>query len=272
MNTEADKIAAYARHLEGALAASENRAKELDAATDKLRRDVEATMAAADELQQQVSDLMQLNQDMSGYVRYLERELQTRTAELATRDDDATVLRARVEQGEHVIAERVKAIDAAVARLERRAPDAGSDIDVTDAATIAELEQRLAQAWVAGDRPFIEDLLAPEWTVTGGVLYEQPIGGDLRALFYLDARWQDEYRTQTLNRHPLGLTDNEAFAIVNGRIGIGPDNERWSVEFWGRNLTDETYFVGAFVPPLQNSFVVFPNEPATYGVTLRARY
>lgn len=113
---------------------------------------------------------------------------------------------------------------------------------------------------------------APEWTVTGGIAYEQPLGGNLRALFYLDGRYVSEYRTQTLNRDPVGRTDNEAYAIFNGRIGIGPDNERWSVELWGRNLTDETYYVGAFVPPLQNSFVVYPNEPATYGVTLRARY
>ena len=114
---------------------------------------------------------------------------------------------------------------------------------------------------------------APEWTVTGGITYEQPLGGDLRALFYLDARWQDEYRTQTLNRDPLGRTDNEAYAIFNGRIGIGPDNNRWSVEFWGRNLTDEFYHVGAFMPPLQDgTFVIFPNEPQTYGITLRARY
>jgi outer membrane receptor protein involved in Fe transport len=114
---------------------------------------------------------------------------------------------------------------------------------------------------------------APEWTVTGGIQYEQPLGGDLRALFYVDARWNDGYRTQTLGRDPLGRTDNDGFAIFNGRIGIGPENDRWSVEFWGRNLTDEFYYVGAFQPPLQDgTFVVFPNEPLTYGVTLRARY
>jgi outer membrane receptor protein involved in Fe transport len=113
---------------------------------------------------------------------------------------------------------------------------------------------------------------APEWVTTGAIAYEMPIGGDLSALFYVDGRWNSEYRTQTLARHPAGLTDNQAFAIFNGRIGIGPQDERWSVEFWGQNLTDEYYFVGAFSPPLQNSFVVFPNEPSTYGVTLRARY
>ncbi|MGQ0533993.1 MAG: TonB-dependent receptor [Caulobacteraceae bacterium] len=114
---------------------------------------------------------------------------------------------------------------------------------------------------------------APEWTVTGGIAYEQPLGGDLRALFYLDARWQSDYRTQTLARDPLGRTDNEGYAILNGRIGIGPENERWSIEFWGRNLTDEFYYVGAFQPPLQDgTFVIYPSVPQTYGVTLRARY
>ncbi|MEZ5996348.1 MAG: TonB-dependent receptor [Hyphomonadaceae bacterium] len=113
---------------------------------------------------------------------------------------------------------------------------------------------------------------APEWTVTGAVAYQMPLGGDMHALFYLDGRWNSEFRTQTLARDPLGRTDNDAFAIFNGRIGFGPDDERWSVEFWGRNLFDEYYFVDAFQPPLQNSFVVYPNEPRTYGVTIRASY
>lgn len=113
---------------------------------------------------------------------------------------------------------------------------------------------------------------APEWVVTGSALYEQPLTQDLRALFYLDARWNDGYRTQTLGREASGATDNDAFAIFNGRIGVGPEDDRWSVELWGRNLTDETYAVGAFSPPLQNSYVIYANEPATYGVTVRARY
>jgi outer membrane receptor protein involved in Fe transport len=122
---------------------------------------------------------------------------------------------------------------------------------------------------VSSGQPFA---FAPEWVTTGSITYEMPLGGDMRALFYLDGRWNSEYRTQTLARDPLGRTDNGSFAIFNGRIGIGPQNERWSVELWGRNLTDEFYYVGAFQPPLQNSYVIYPNEPATYGVTIRARY
>jgi iron complex outermembrane recepter protein len=111
---------------------------------------------------------------------------------------------------------------------------------------------------------------APEWVATGAIAYQMPLGGDLAALFYLDGRWNSGYRTQTLNRS--AATDNDSFAIFNGRIGIGPQDERWSLEFFGQNLTDEFYYVGGFAPPLQNSRVIFPNEPQTYGVSLRLQY
>jgi len=111
---------------------------------------------------------------------------------------------------------------------------------------------------------------APEWVVTGAIAYRVPITANLGALFYVDGRWNSEYRTQTLGRD--SVTDNESFAVFNGRIGIGPENERWSVELFGQNLTDEFYYVGGFAPPLQNSRVVFPNEPRTYGVSLRLQY
>jgi iron complex outermembrane receptor protein len=111
---------------------------------------------------------------------------------------------------------------------------------------------------------------APEWVVTGAIAYRVPLGPNFGALFYLDGRWNSEYRTQTLNRD--AVTDNESFAIFNGRIGIGPQNERWSIELFGANLTDEFYYVGGFAPPLQNSRVIFPNEPRTYGVSLRLQY
>jgi len=113
---------------------------------------------------------------------------------------------------------------------------------------------------------------APEWVATAGVSYEVPFGGNMHALFYLDGRWNSEYRTQTLQREPNGATDNSAYATFNGRVAFGPDTDHWSVELWVRNLTDQFYYVGAFSPPLQNDYVVFPSEPRTYGVTLKARF
>jgi outer membrane receptor protein involved in Fe transport len=108
--------------------------------------------------------------------------------------------------------------------------------------------------------------------VTGGITYELPLGSNFHAMFYLDGRWNDGYRTQTLSRDPLGRTDNDAFAIFNARIGVGPRNDNWSVELWARNLTDEFYYIGAFQPPLQNSYVIYPSQPRTVGIELRGRW
>jgi len=114
---------------------------------------------------------------------------------------------------------------------------------------------------------------APKWVATAGVSYELPLGSTMHAMFYLDARYNTEYRTQTLNRDPLGRTDNDAYAVFNGRIGIGPRDDHWSAEIWARNITDEFYYVGAFSPPLQDgTYVIFPSEPRTIGIELRGRW
>jgi iron complex outermembrane receptor protein len=111
---------------------------------------------------------------------------------------------------------------------------------------------------------------AAEFTVTSGIAYEVPVTAGMSALFYLDGRWNSGYRTQTLARNPN--SDNDAFAIFNGRVSLRGENERWSIDVWGQNLTDEFYYVGAFQPPLQNTTVVYPNAPRTWGVTARIQY
>ncbi len=122
---------------------------------------------------------------------------------------------------------------------------------------------------------------SPEWTFTGSALYEIPLGDALKVTLYGNGRYVSEYRLQTLGRNPL--TDQEAFTIFDGRIGFGAADDRWAVELWGRNLTDEYYSIGAFAVPeqtifneatqlRQGVFAAYPNEPRTVGVTLRARY
>ena len=41
--------------------------------------------------------------------------------------------------------------------------------------------------------------------------------------------------------------------LVNGRIGIGAKDDRWTVEVWAQNLFDEDYHQVAFNGPLQGS-------------------
>ncbi|HVY84148.1 MAG TPA: TonB-dependent receptor [Caulobacterales bacterium] len=123
---------------------------------------------------------------------------------------------------------------------------------------------------------------APDWTVTGSANYRQPLPNHWVANFYINGRWVSDYRTQTLGRNPI--TDNGAFALFDARIGIGPENERWGLDVFVRNLTDETYYVGGFGAPertlpgaldptgSKGNYLVYPNEPRTVGVVLHARY
>ena len=72
----------------------------------------------------------------------------------------------------------------------------------------------------------------------------------------------------------------DAYTVVNARVGFGAADKRWMVEFWGLNLTDEDYMQVGFDAPLQsvgtplpdnpfNSYNAFLGAPRTYGMTLR---
>jgi outer membrane receptor protein involved in Fe transport len=111
---------------------------------------------------------------------------------------------------------------------------------------------------------------APQWTSTASFTYETPIFDTMNALFYLDARYVDDQITGS-NLDPA--KEQPAYTLVNGRIGLYTQDERFGLEIWGRNLTDEEYHQIAFDVPLQSgSMAAFLGDPATYGVTLRARY
>ena len=125
---------------------------------------------------------------------------------------------------------------------------------------------------------------APEWSATGAVTFERAIGSGLMAGFNLAAKYTSEYNTKS-DLLPAGIQD--AMTLFNGRITLGAEDERWAVELWGQNLTDEEYYQVVFNAPLQGTaFASIPYNPATdtqtynaflgaprtWGVTLRLRY
>ncbi|MES1200561.1 MAG: TonB-dependent receptor [Pseudomonadota bacterium] len=115
---------------------------------------------------------------------------------------------------------------------------------------------------------------APKWSATTSFTYTQPLGDGLQALFYLDGRYNSEYPTQTIPPI-IPESHQSAYTILNARVGIGAENGRWSLEGWVHNLTDKFYQIGAFGVPEQSGlgvYATYPNEPRTFGITLRARY
>ena len=111
---------------------------------------------------------------------------------------------------------------------------------------------------------------APEWQSSAAVTYEWGFSEDLIGRFFLGAKYTSEYNTGS-DIAPQKMQD--AFTLLNARFTLASSADRWSVELWGQNLTDETYAQVGFDAPLQTgSYNAFLGAPRTYGVTFRLKY
>lgn len=133
---------------------------------------------------------------------------------------------------------------------------------------------------------------APEWSLTGALAFDRSLGGGLRGGFNLSAKYSTEYNTGS---DLLPYKHQDAFTVVNGRVSIGAEDERWTVDVWAQNLFEEKYTQVGFAAPLQgvaftNTATPQPNgtyynqatdtatynaylgAPRTWGVTLRVKY
>lgn len=148
--------------------------------------------------------------------------------------------------------------------------------DVTDNLTVgfnaALLEAEFDDGSLPDGTPLRRVPFTPEYTAAASAEYHAPlantvdwfVGGEylLRGESYL-----------TLNNQEDGHVD--AYGLVNLRAGLEDEDGRWSVTFWGRNVTDEQAAQRLFdlydQDLIGQKFVIW-NDPATYGVTLRVRY
>jgi outer membrane receptor protein involved in Fe transport len=120
---------------------------------------------------------------------------------------------------------------------------------------------------------------APEWSGSLSATFEQPIGASLLLRANLGAKYTSEYNTGS-NLDPRKIQD--AMTLVNARIGFGANDERWMIEAWAQNLTDEEYYQVAFDATLQGSSASVPlptstidaflGAPRTYGLTARFKF
>ena len=111
---------------------------------------------------------------------------------------------------------------------------------------------------------------APLYSGSLSVSYDKPITGDLDFSASLNARYTSSYNSGS-DLNPVKV--QKEFMVLNARLGIGSSDERWKVELWGANLTDETYTQVVFDPLFQTgSYGTILSAPRTYGVTLRLNY
>ena len=128
---------------------------------------------------------------------------------------------------------------------------------------------------------------APGTVFTGSIAWTPEIPGtNLSALVYVDGRVTGNYNTGS-DLFPQKAED--AYTVINARLGLRGPEQRWSIELWAQNLFDTDYAQVAFNSPFQAGttsppfvdpqfpggrqiFSAFLAEPRTYGITGRFRF
>jgi outer membrane receptor protein involved in Fe transport len=127
---------------------------------------------------------------------------------------------------------------------------------------------------------------APRNVVTMSTSWSPEIGSSgMTALFYVDGRMTSDYNTGS---DLFAEKAQDGFFLMNARVGLREQDQKWSIELWSQNLLNTKYQQVAFNAPFQGAgsvdsvrnfggtgnqvFMAFLGEPRTYGITLRSRF
>lgn len=106
----------------------------------------------------------------------------------------------------------------------------------------------------------------PDTQVSTGFEQRMALGDWGEALtFRLSYTWQDK-----MPWAHTSVAFEEAYGLLDGRIGLSPENRSWSMALWGRNLSDEE--TRANVIEFLGGDMSLYNPPRTYGVELAYRW
>jgi len=108
---------------------------------------------------------------------------------------------------------------------------------------------------------------AAELQLSGTLVYDTQISPTLGMQAALNARWQDDTAADLGDQATFRIDD---YSLVNASIGIHSLDDRWSLQLWGRNITDTYYWTS--VASNANVVVRFPGQAPTYGASLSFKY
>jgi len=122
---------------------------------------------------------------------------------------------------------------------------------------------------------------APEIVAIMGATYEREVGNYMEFFMNGQVRFEDDRRTSTQAfdpavptlRIPVPFDVQDSNTKVNLRAGIGAQDDSWQLEVFGTNVTNEITRGVTFNTVLRSgSRSAFPQEPRSYGVTVRTRF
>ena len=133
--------------------------------------------------------------------------------------------------------------------------------------TTGDYRQGFKQINVAGNR--LSN--APEFSFRAGADYDIPIGSAGKLNARAEVNWQDRvYFTEFNNADAT----QGGYALVNAGLKYTSPNDQWTVDVWGRNLTNQLVLTNNIITaPLFSSVRVGSvAPPRTYGVTFGVNF
>ena len=116
---------------------------------------------------------------------------------------------------------------------------------------------------------------SPLWSGVATMAYQMALSQSYGVRFSVAEKYTSSYNTGS-DLDPLKIQG--AYGLLSARIGFGPNDGRWALEFWGQNLLDKGYYQVAFDAPFQgipgvaNQIDSFVGDPRTYGATIRVKF
>ncbi|MFT3997987.1 MAG: TonB-dependent receptor [Asticcacaulis sp.] len=110
---------------------------------------------------------------------------------------------------------------------------------------------------------------APKYTLQAGFDYKHSLGDNLELFAYGNG----SHRTKAPLYNPRSQFGwQEDFTVYNGGLGVRTADNRYSLLLWGKNLSDERYYVGYGSASAANGFIGILGDPRTFGLTFTGRF
>lgn len=109
---------------------------------------------------------------------------------------------------------------------------------------------------------------APNFKASVVARYEIPIGSNMLTLQGEYQHQDDEYFTPFNTNFAQG----GGFDLVNARVAFAPQDARWEVALYGRNLTDDEYELTETVSGINAGTLELFGPPRTYGLEGRYKF
>lgn len=122
----------------------------------------------------------------------------------------------------------------------------------------------LGNTQAPGDAGGKEMIRSPEWMVNTTLSYETDLAGG-----HFDASATAAYNSG-FYWDPGNNYKHDAYTLVNAKAGWSTMDDKYRIEVWGRNLTDELYYL--YATPTTASYGGSSQRPRTYGITLSRKF